>query len=144
MTRPSHRKQRRGISWTDEAGREYGDTWHVKPPPSLGLIPLDLRLVDVVDAANDLVAVLVREQDGAPAILHDGVRMWALLDSGLVGVMLAQDAAGRWVAGTADFLDAEPSIEVSCHGCRGRFSLTAAELRAKASTRGQRVARLTV
>jgi len=95
-----------------------------------------VRLVDVRDAAEHLVAVLVRATELAPAVLYAGAQTLALLDSGLVGVMRFLDDAGEWRAGTLG--EPQPSVEISCPEC-GRHTIAAADLQAKAATRGRKV-----
>jgi len=136
VTRPSRSKRRQSLTWTDETGRSYTHSWRVRPPASPGGIPRELRLVDVRDAAEDLVAVLVRANELAPPVLYAGVQTLALLDSGLIGVVRFLDDDGEWMAGALG--EPQPSGEIACPDC-GKQTVSADDLRAKAATRGRKV-----
>jgi hypothetical protein len=110
-------KRRRSITYTDEAGNEYTDTWMVSARgASLGSIPRELHLVDAYCQRGHLAAVLMTSGDGPPLVMVHGqtvpVPMLALTSDGLVAVMVFDSGRQVGTLGTP-----RESFPVDCPMC---------------------------
>jgi len=133
----SRQRRQRWIKWSDEAGRIYEQPQRRHAPARLGAIPEPDRLVDVFDDSGDLVAVLTRP-DLAPYPLlfvrrAQGGPSAALTDDGLVGVLISVETETAGLFGAA-----VPEWTAECPDCGKSYTISAADLRAKALSRPTR------
>lgn len=93
-------RRRRELTWTDDAGNEYGDSWWTSERgASLGSIPQRDRLVSAHCLNRHLIAALVPNGDGDPFVKVHSLAgpprpAYVLLAGGLVEAWLFKEEQG--------------------------------------------------
>jgi hypothetical protein len=139
-------KRRRSMTYTDEAGKEYTDSWLTNVRGvSLGSIPRALRLVDAHCPQGHLTAILMPNGGGPPLVMVHGpsvgypVPMLALTDDGLVAVMVHDEERQVGTLGTP-----RASFPIDCVDCDRAYPLSASVLARFAGQPGRRTPRITI